>query len=345
MTRGGAHNLTLAGYIDLHYWPTASRRLQASTLDTYAQDMRNHIRPWLGALKLNDVDRRAIQCMLDWCATEKVARKALSTLKTILNEAVGDGLIAVNPACAKYAFPPKGGHRDNGLILGDFAQIVQFVDRVQDGASEPILRLVASGLLLGLRPEERYALDYEDFDFAAMTVTVRSAYVKASSTHGGVQMKPTKTELSTRIIPIPRKFAQLFGDCRGHGPWITSEGHRMSPNTAQKQWRRYLDAHPRLPRVTLENMRHSFATACLHNGMHVEDLSRMLGHSSINTTYARYVRPDLHAMREGLSTAMRDCEESCGDARKSAFEIRVIPGQRRYTRSSILRASTSEDDA
>lgn len=341
MTRGGAHNFTLAGYIDRRYWPTASRRLQASTLDTYAQDIRNHIRPWLGALKLKDVDRDAIQCMLDWCATEKVARKALSTLKTILNEARQDGLIESNPACCRYALPPKGGHRDNGLILGDFAQIVGFVDYVQDTASEAITRLVAAGLLLGLRPEERYALDYEDLDFDAMTVTVRSAYVKASSTHGGVQLKATKTELSTRIIPMPRKFAQLFAGGRGHGAWITSEGHRMSPNTAQKQWRRYLDAHPRLPRVTLENMRHSFATACLHNGMHVEDLSRMLGHSSINTTYARYVRPDLRNMRDGLSTAMRNC----GDWRTNAFEIRVIPGQRRKSGVRFSAPPPKEDGA
>ena len=66
-------------------------------------------------------------------------------------------------------------------------------------------------------------------------------------------------------------------------------------------WNRYLKEHPELPRVTLENMRHSFATACLHAGMNVEDLSRMLGHSDINTTYRRYVKPDLANIRAGLA--------------------------------------------
>ena len=42
-----------------------------------------------------------------------------------------------------------------------------------------------SGLCLGLRPEERYALDYEDLDLKSGTVTIKGAYVTASSKHGG----------------------------------------------------------------------------------------------------------------------------------------------------------------
>lgn len=44
-------------------------------------------------------------------------------------------------------------------------------------------------------------------------------------------------------------------------------------------------------------MRHSFATSYLHAGGKVEDLSRMLGHSDINTTYRRYVRPDAEDLK------------------------------------------------
>lgn len=250
--------LTVSEYIDDQYWPIASRRLEATSLDTYEKEIRLRIKPSIGDVLLSDLTRKDIQGMLDCCATESVARKALGTLKTILNEAV---------------------------------------------APEAIVRLVMTGLMLGLRPEERFALDYEDFDFEEGTVYVHGAYVTASKTHGGVQMKKTKTEYSNRLIPMPRPFVDWFyWTDNGSGAWIVNgSGERLSPSTARKMWNRYLDAHPALPRITMENMRHSFATACLHAGMNVADLSRMLGHSDINTTLRRYVKPDLANIREGLA--------------------------------------------
>ena len=296
----------MAKFLDLPeriYWPIASRRLEATSLDTYSRTIERHIKPYLGRLKLDSIDRRAIQRMVDGCASESVARKAVATLKTILNEAVGDGFIVGNPAHAKFAYPKAKGKRDNGLVLTDFAQIKEFIAQVQEDAPDNIVKLVMSGLMLGLRPEERYALDYEDFDFENGTVTVSNAYVTASAAHGGNQLKATKTELSNRTIPMPQPFVDWFyWTDGGTGAWIANaRGERLSPSTAQKQWRRYLAAHPDLPPVTLENMRHSFATSCLHAGMNVTDLSRMLGHSDINTTFRRYVKPDLKNIREGLA--------------------------------------------
>ena len=295
--------ITLGEYIDRYYWPIASKRLEATTLDTYRVELDKRILPYLGSYRLQDLDRLSIQKMVDGCATESVARKALGLLKTILNEAMGDGFVSHNPALARYAMPKKGRKRDNGLILSDFAQIGEFVAEVGNDAPEAVTRLVMTGLTLGLRPEERYALDYEDFDYADLSVRVHGAYVAASREFGGNQLKGTKTAYSNRVVPMTHLFADWFAYTdEGSGAWIKSQnGDRLSPSTGRKMWNRYLDAHPDLPRVTLENMRHSFATACLHAGMNVEDLSRMLGHSDINTTFRRYVKPDLANIRDGLA--------------------------------------------
>lgn len=51
-------------------------------------------------------------------------------------------------------------------------------------------------------------------------------------------------------------------------------------------------------------MRHSFATSYLHAGEGVEDLSRILGHSDINTTYRRYVRPNVEDLRRGMDAVL-----------------------------------------
>ena len=81
---------------------------------------------------------------------------------------------------------------------------------------------------------------------------------------------------------------------------VGADGKRISPSTAQKRWRKFLDDNPDAKRVTIENMRHSFATSYLHAGGNVEDLSKLLGHSDINTTYRRYVRPSVDDLRRGM---------------------------------------------
>ena len=81
---------------------------------------------------------------------------------------------------------------------------------------------------------------------------------------------------------------------------LGANGARISPSTAQKQWRRFLADNPNVKPVTIENMRHSFATSYLHAGGQVADLSLMLGHANIATTMNRYVRPNVDDLRRGM---------------------------------------------
>lgn len=294
--------MSLADYIETRYWPIARGRLQPSSLDTYQQTIRKHILPALGHVDLEAIDRAKIQSMVDGIDTEAAARKAVNTLKTILGEAVGDGLIATNPATAKFAYPPKGSKRDNGLVLTSFEQIGVCLDIVAHRASESVQRIAFTGLLQGLRPEERYALDWSDLDVENRTINVSKAYTAASSVHGGNSLKAPKTELSTRVIPMHPKFAEwLATQERTDGPFILgANGKRISPSTAQKRWRAFLRENPDCPQVTIENMRHSFATSYLAAGGQVSVLSRILGHSNISTTVDKYYKPDTEALRNDL---------------------------------------------
>ena len=302
--RGRSGRITLSGYIDRYYWPVASKRLAATSLDTYEKEIRLRIRPSLGTVDVRDIDRQAIQRMVDKCATSTVARKAVGVLKTILNHAKGDGLIIANPAEAPFAMPKGGSKRDNGLVLTTFDQIAELLSIVRENGSQCVQRIAYTGLLQGLRPEERYALDWADVDMGQRTLSIHRAYVASSAKHGGERLKPTKTEKSTRVIPMHPDFAEwLAGVPRGRGPFIVgADGGRISPSTAQKRWRRFLDDNPKAAPVTIENMRHSFATSYLHAGGQVADLSLMLGHSDINTTLRKYVRPSVDDLRRGMDS-------------------------------------------
>ena len=300
--RGRSGRMTLAQFIDKRYWPVASKRLAATSLDTYSQEIRLRIRPSLGNVDIRDIDRVRIQRMVDRIETASVARKCVGVLKTILNEAKGDGLIASNPAESTFALPKGGSRRDNGLVLTSFAQIEGLLSIVRENGSQCVQRIAYTGLLQGLRPEERYALDWSDLDQAYRTITVERAYVTASAKHGGRQLKETKTEKSRRVIPMHPGFAEWLATVPGEdGPFILgADGKRISPSTAQKRWRRFLADNPGAAPVTIENMRHSFATAYLNEGGSIEVLSKMLGHTNISTTVNRYYRPDVDVLRSDL---------------------------------------------
>jgi len=300
--RGRSGRITLSAYIDEYYWPIAQKRLAATSLDTYEQEIRLRIRPRLGNTDIRDIDRAKIQNMVDSCATSTVARKAVGVLKTILNHAKGDGLILANPAEAPFAMPQSGQKRDNGLVLTTFGQIADLLSIVRENGSQSVQRIAYTGLLQGLRPEERYALDWSDIDTDAHAITITKAYVASSAKHGGERLKKTKTEKSTRVIPMHPDFITWVDTLqREDGPFILgASGQRISPSTAQKWWRQFLDNNPKAAPVTIENMRHSFATSYLHAGGQIADLSLMLGHSDINTTLRKYVRPSVDDLRRGM---------------------------------------------
>ena len=302
---------TLADYIEAYYWPSAVKRLAATSLDTYEKEIRLRILPTLGDMKLADIDRQAVQSMVDGCATCSVARSAIGVLKTILNEAIADDFIIKNPAMATLALPrARGRKRDNGLVLSTFAQIRAALEVVDARGSVCIQRIAYTGLLLGLRPEERYALNWSSFDMNAKTVTISHACIAASAKHGGVQLKTTKTKHSARTIPMhPDFYAWLVHQpCANQSaPFILGEsGKRISPSTAQHRWKHFLNDNPDMPLVTIENMRHSFATAYLAAGGRIETLSRILGHSNIHTTINRYYRPDLGILRAEMDAITHD---------------------------------------
>lgn len=306
--RGRSGRCTLEDYVERTYWPAASGALAPTSRDTYRRELDKRILPAMGRMDVRDIDRAAVQRMVDRCPTRDVAQKAVGVLKTILNEAKGDGLVASNPAEARFAMPPKGRPRDNGLVITTFAAMRPVFDAL-DAVGTPCAELLAvTGLYMGLRPEERYGLDWGDFAPDMRTARIERALVTASPAEGGVQLKAPKTDLSRRIVPVAAPARERLLRHRGEGPVLTAaSGGRISPSTARKRWLRFLrDAEAAgfdVPPVTVENMRHSFATSFLHGGGNVEDLSRILGHSDINTTYRRYVRPsadDLVTAIEGV---------------------------------------------
>ena len=300
---GHARSMRLSTYVE-EIWSKRLPSLSPTTRDTYRRELRLRILPALGKYEMRRISRTMVESLAASCGTRPVAKKCIGLLKTILNRAIADGYLESNPAVL-VELPKGGAKRDNGLVLTTFREIEKALDVIDAEACDQVRAIANLGMLIGLRPEERYGMDCECIDVANGWLHVRKAFVSVSRKEGGNQEKGTKTEGSERVLPLHgrllRAVSELKGD-RESGPFVLGDnGARISPSTAQKKWRRFLEAHPSVPPVTIENMRHSFATSYLHEGGNVEDLSRILGHSDITTTMRRYVRPKPEDLLAGIA--------------------------------------------
>lgn len=312
-SRNRSGRCTFDQYVDTWWWPSTAV-LAASTRDTYERELRLRLRPAFGGMDLRDVTRPLVQRMIDGCGTRRVAEKALGTLRTILNQAIGDGIIQSNPAGARYVMPERGRPRDNGVVITTYEGMRPLISALSDYALVDggfCRTLAVLGLMMGLRPEERYGLDWRDLDLTEGVCHVRRAYLSVSRREGSYDEKEPKTALSARDVPIPDDVRAMLARDRSRGgivrmgPVLTGMGgQRVPPSTARRRWSAFLrwcDSEGRdVPHVTIENCRHSFATSYIHAGGRVEDLSRILGHSDITTTYRRYVRPGSEDLERGI---------------------------------------------
>ncbi len=83
-----------------------------------------------------------------------------------------------------------------------------------------------------------------------------------------------------RVIPLENELGNLLGlyaDPKGHEDRLFSISKRQIRNLVYKY-------RGEREHVSPHTFRHSFAVCCLKNGMNLENLRRILGHSNLNTT-------------------------------------------------------------
>lgn len=273
------------------YLPQVQVRVRYNTYKMYMRDLKLRLLPAFGSMKIEDITHERIQAVLSGCGSHKVATNTRDTLRQVLNEALALGYISLNPATQRYTMPRREVYPEdhNGDWLTSFEQHDEFISQIDNELFKTVAIL---GLSLGLRKGEIFGLNWEDIDLDKRLVHVQRTYVKEKD---GYKLMPPKTRKSERCIPLRKTSAQwLYALYESRNKptgavCVNYRGERANPRVTSQRWLKYIRRH-NLPYVTMLNMRHSFATSCLMAGMEISKVSRYLGHTSINTTVARYVR-------------------------------------------------------
>ena len=294
-TWAATHAVTLAPKTRLHY---------ASLYD-------RHLRPFLGAIALRDIDAETIG---RWQADRLAAgsgpiavRQAMDLLGSILEHTFAAGRISENPVRrVKKARLPR---REEVRAL---SPVTVEAMRAPLGARDATLLSVLA--YAGLRPGEALGLRWGD-------IRDRTILVQRSVSLG------EEADTKTRQHRTVRLLAPLATDLRtwrmasgrpGDGE-LVFPGKEGVPWTqaAYQSWRRRAFRRAAeaagLERARPYDLRHSFASLLLHEGRSVIYVARQLGHDA-RLTLTRYG----HVIDELEDTPQIDAEAAIAEARRAA---------------------------
>ena len=300
---------TVGEWMEVWFEDYAKLKVRPSSHQTYRGYIDNHIRPNIGDIPLEKLTSLDLQKLYKKLLTKgRVERleakgqpKGLSTktvrnihqiLSSALKLAQEQRIILANPAerCAL----PKVEHREMKTL-----PVEQLQSFLREARESGVFELYYLELATGLRRGELLGLKWEDIDLQKGDLRVKR---QVSRINGGVMEAPLKTKNAYRTLPLAEDTIDVLKEQRekvGSSPWVfpSPNGGPISPDSVLHMLHRVLK-RAGLPRVRFHDLRHTFATLALQNGVDIKTVSGMLGHFSAGFTLDTYAHVTGAAQRQ-----------------------------------------------
>ena len=256
--------------------------LRPRVRDLYASQLRLHILPNLGSLRLAKLTTAMVRA---WNAELRgsggpgasTSAKCYRLLRSILTTAVEDGLITANPCTIKGA----------GIEPAD-ERAIPTVDQVHDlvGLLPERMRCVALlAAFIGLRRGEILGLRRGDIDLDRCEIAILRQ--RQIDRHGAHLVGPPKSDAGRRVLAIP---AALVADLGNHldvfaqpgddGYVFTGQkGGPLAPHVWQDAWHK-ARTEVGIPEIHLHDLRHLAGTLAASTGASTKEVMYRLGHST-----------------------------------------------------------------
>jgi len=281
--------------------------VRSSTWESYSRNLRTHVKPRLGAARLQSLNASTLNAFYAELLSSGradgnggLAPRTVRYIHTILRKALKDAVrwnqLVRNPA--DDADPPRtstGGARRLKTWTAD--ELRAFLTHVADD------RLFAAWLLAattGMRRGEVLGLRWRDVDLEHARVAIRQALVvvsyklewsepKTARGRRSVALDPTTVDIlrAHRVRQAAEKAA-IGPAYRDEGlVFARPDGAPIHPESLSAAFERH-SALVGLPRIRLHDLRHTHATLALQAGVHPKIVSERLGHADIALTLNTY---------------------------------------------------------
>ena len=196
-----------------------------------------------------------------------------------LEKAVEENLIWTNPAIG-CKLPPKKAKEMQVLTKDEMQRFI--VQAKADGYFE----LFVLELCTGMRRGEILGLQWNDLNIETGELHICR---QATVVKGNIQISTPKTKSSVRTILLPPDMVELLAELKKQtkGEWMfpspVKEGEPRNPTAVYHRFQLILE-RSHCKKIRFHDLRHTFATMALENGMDIKTLSAMIGHISSETT-------------------------------------------------------------
>jgi integrase len=275
-------------------WLDAQTQLRPRTKERYGSNIRLHIVPKQGRLRIGEVNTddvaRVIADMQEAGYAAWTIRGVLTVLGRVLGSATRRGLIPDNPVRRlERGERPKVERREMRILDRDG------ISRVLDLCQPKYRALLATAIFTGLRQGEQLALTWADMDFGAGVLHVRYQLDR-----GGQRVAPKTPQALREVILMPTLATVLKthkekafgrGFARPSDPVFASEvGTPMNyRNIVKRGLDPALEAAKVAP-LRWHDLRHTFASLLVAEGANVVFVARQLGHVSTKETLDTYAK-------------------------------------------------------
>ena len=303
-----AGRYTLGQWMEVWFENVAQVKVRPSSHATYRGYLDNHIRPNIGNIPLHKLTTLDLQGfyrkMLDGGRVERIeskkqpkglsaktVRNLHQVISSALKLAVRQKLIPSNPA--EGCSLPRLEHREMQTLTA--GQLDAFF---REAKASGVFELYYLELATGLRRGELLGLHWEDIDLERQTITVRRQVVRIN---GVVTEAPLKTKNSYRTLSIGVDAVEILRQQKekvgGTYVFPSPTGGPISPDSVLHMLHRVLN-RAGLPKVRFHDLRQTFATLALQNGVDIKTVSGMLGHYSAGFTLDTYAHVTTIAQRQ-----------------------------------------------
>ena len=306
---------TLESWLNLWYETYVEPRLREKTKNYYRNYINNHIIPGLGKIPLEKLTTIQIQKfyndlqkngrvqryqhieLKDKGLSVRVVRGIHTLLSNCLEQAVQERLILANPS--KGCKLPKLEKKEMKILPQE-----KIGPYLMEADKRGLLAAFYLELTTGLRRGELLSLLWTDLDVENKTISVTK---QVNRINGKLVVSQPKTQNSIRTLAIPQQAVDLLvAEHQKHpsNPYLfpsPKTGGMFDPDSFRHVHDKILKAIG-AEHIRFHDLRHTFATLSLKNGVDVKTLSGALGHYSAGFTLSTYTHATAEMKRDAADT-------------------------------------------
>ena len=303
---------TVGQWMDEWFEAYAKVKVRPSSHQTYKGYIENHIKTNIGDIPIEKLTSLQLQKFYRLLLTEgripriesekqpkglsaKTVRNINQVISSAMDMAVRHKLILSNPT--EGCELPKVEHREMKTLPAE--QLGAFLREAKESG---VYELYYMDLATGLRRGELLGLKWEDIDLQNGIIHVRRQVARVD---GEVKELPLKTKNSYRNISISQDAVAMLTEMEAHRSsdyvFPSSTGGLISPDSVNNMLHRVLK-RAGLPSIRFHDLRHTFATLALQNGVDIKTVSGMLGHADPGFTLDTYAHVTTSAQKEAART-------------------------------------------